>query len=543
MADDFNAFEKQFDSVFHSWHIVREIGRGSYGAVYEVQKESGGLTDKAAIKHVSFPRDQQDLRSICEEIGTTNEAVIRDYVFHSVQEYRGEYEIMRELKGQTHIVSSEDFQVLEKTDMPGYDIFIRMELLETAATRAFEGRMSQSEVVRMGIDICQALELLAKKNIIHRDIKPENIFVNENGDYKLGDFGSARSLGGLKSVVTAKGTPAYMAPEIAQMKEAGAYTDIYSLGLVMYRYTNENRLPFMESLASTTMRRDEAASRRMTGETIPAPSQAEPELARIILKACAYKPEDKYQTAAELREALERFQNGEVEEPKKTGKIGISGKTNSVRPAVERTDGLAAARSMLHSIGSEGTRKTVLTPEEIRAIEEAERKREEERRAAEQVRLKKEEEERKARKKKILIGSACALAAAIILLIGGILIHQSEEKKREYAAGIQLFEDGKYDEAQKALAVFEDGYQDAKEKKEELDRKISERNDNYQNADSTVKKAKTVEDYDGAIELYNQVRPYYPDDTQKQIDQKIEDSKSARHLLEEYQSATELMNK
>ena len=531
MADDFTAIEKQFGSVFGSWHIVRIIGRGSYGTVYEVQKESGGLVDKAAIKHVSFPLDQQDLRRICEEVGTTNEAVIRDYVFQSVKEYRGEYEFMRELKGQTHIVSCEDFQVLEKADMPGYDIFIRMELLETVANRAMAGRMTQDEVVRMGIDICQALELIAKKNIIHRDIKPENIFVNENGDYKLGDFGSARSLGGLKSVVTAKGTPAYMAPEIMQMKEAGTYTDIYSLGLVMYRYTNGNRLPFMESLASTTMRRDEAASKRISGEKIPAPADADPALARIILKACEYKPEDRYQQAAELREALERFQRGETEEPPKPVK-GILGRTSSVRPTVISAEKVAKDRGALHSIGSEGTRKTVLTPEEIAAIEAMEKKREEERKLQELLKKQKEEEERKARNKKILIGSICGVAAAIILLVGGILIHRSEEKKRAYSAGIELLEAGNYDEAQKALEGFEDGYQDAKERKEELSKKIKERDTNFGRAEYLRKNGSTVENFNEAVNLYKQVQPYYPEETRKEIDQYIEESQKSGKLRE-----------
>ena len=125
--------------------------------------------------------------------GNYDEAVtafFRSMAEEVIQEFR----LMSELKGTTNIVSCEDHAVVPHTEGVGWDIFIRMELL-TPMLRYMSGReLTRGDVIRLGIDICKALELCQKYNIIHRDIKPENIFVARTGDYKLGDFGVARTL-------------------------------------------------------------------------------------------------------------------------------------------------------------------------------------------------------------------------------------------------------------------------------------------------------------------------------------------------------------
>ena len=84
MKQNFDQLENQFPSVFQSWHIMREIGRGSFGEVYEVQRDSIGYKETAAIKHISYPRDQYDLQRICSDLGTTDEGAVRDDIFQTV---------------------------------------------------------------------------------------------------------------------------------------------------------------------------------------------------------------------------------------------------------------------------------------------------------------------------------------------------------------------------------------------------------------------------------------------------------------------------
>ena len=89
------------------------------------------------------------------------------------------------------------------------------------------------------------MEYCQCQNIIHRDIKPENIFVSRFGEFKLGDFGIARELERTMSGLSKKGTYSYMAPEMYKGEAYDSRVDIYSLGIVLYKLRNHNRLPFI----------------------------------------------------------------------------------------------------------------------------------------------------------------------------------------------------------------------------------------------------------------------------------------------------------
>ena len=91
---------------------------------------------------------------------------------------------MSKLRGNSHIVSFEDHAFIERKDEIGWDILIRMELLTPLPARICS--MTVGDVVRMSIDMCDALATCSQYRIIHRDIKPDNILINKKGDYKLG---------------------------------------------------------------------------------------------------------------------------------------------------------------------------------------------------------------------------------------------------------------------------------------------------------------------------------------------------------------------
>lgn len=110
---------------------------------------------------------------------------------------------------------------------------------------------TEADVIRLGIDMCRALEVCAKENIIHRDIKPSNIFVSEHGDYKLGDFGVARHLEASCRELSKKGTYDYMAPEVYRDSVYDARADIFSLGIVLYKLMNNGRIPFLPPAPGT----------------------------------------------------------------------------------------------------------------------------------------------------------------------------------------------------------------------------------------------------------------------------------------------------
>ena len=228
--------------------------------------------------------------------------------FHGiVEELMHEFSIMFKLKGTANIVSCEDLRVLEHPDGIGWDILIRMELLHPLLPYVYEHPMARRDIIRLGIDICKALELCQRYNIIHRDIKPENIFISDNRDYKLGDFGIARTIERTTSGLSKKGTYSYMAPEVYAGREYGFSVDTYSLGLVLYRMLNKNRGPFLPQPpeAITFSSREQALGRRISGEALPRPFYGEGRLGEIVLKACAFDPKDRYSSPQQLRQELE----------------------------------------------------------------------------------------------------------------------------------------------------------------------------------------------------------------------------------------------
>lgn len=298
--------EKQLPvSVWPEWKITEKIGEGSYGKVYKAQRTEQGKTFYSAIKVITIPSSQGELSSVRSE--SPNEQSVKEYFHNLVEDCIQEVNTMEYFRGNSHVVSVEDYKVVEYLDDIGWDIYIRMEYLTGFLDYCMGKELTEKDVIQLGIDLCKALEYCQKQNIIHRDIKPENIFVSRFGEYKLGDFGIARELERNASGLSKKGTFSYMAPEMYKGENYDHRVDIYSLGIVLYRLRNHNRLPFINLGKQLITYRDKenALTRRMSGEELPAPAQAEGRLGQIILKACAYNREDRYQSAEEFREALE----------------------------------------------------------------------------------------------------------------------------------------------------------------------------------------------------------------------------------------------
>ena len=292
-------------TVFETWIIKHKLGEGSYGRVFEIERSEFGQTYQAALKVITVPQSNSEIASVISEGMSVSQA---ETYFHGiVEDLVHEFAIMFKLKGTTNIVSCEDLRVLEHPDGIGWDILIRMELLHPLLPYVYQHPMARRDIIKLGIDICKALELCQRYNIIHRDIKPENIFISDNGDYKLGDFGIARTIERTTSGLSKKGTYSYMAPEVYAGKEYGFSVDTYSLGLVLYRMLNKNRGPFLPQPpeAITFSSREQALGRRISGEPLPCPFYGEGRLGEIVLKACAFDPKERYSSPQQLRQELE----------------------------------------------------------------------------------------------------------------------------------------------------------------------------------------------------------------------------------------------
>ena len=297
-------------SPWAEWKIVEKIGEGSFGKVYKAQRSERGKFFYSAIKVINIPGSQSELNSVRSEAG--DDQSVREYFRNLVEECIQEISTMEYFRGNSHIVSVEDFKVMEYLDDIGWEISIRMEYLTSFMDYCAENQLTEKDVIKLGLDLSKALGYCRKLNIIHRDIKPENIFVSRFGDFKLGDFGIARELERTMSSFSKKGTYSYMAPEMYKGEKYDSRVDIYSLGIVLYKLMNRNRLPFLnlEKQFITYRDKENALARRMSGEPLKKPADAGEMLSEIILKACAYRPEDRYQTPEEFYNDLDDLQHG-----------------------------------------------------------------------------------------------------------------------------------------------------------------------------------------------------------------------------------------
>lgn len=301
MRDRINDYEP----LWGEWYIDEMIGEGSFGKVYRVKRIEFGEEYYAAVKIITIPQNDAELRHAYSE-GMDLQSV-KSYFENFVRDLLNEIKLMSNLKGVTNIVNLEDHKIIERQDTIGWDILIRMELLKSLPDYLIGHPLTISDIIRLGIDICRALELCEKYNIIHRDIKPDNIFVSQHGDFKLGDFGIARQIEKTMTGLSKKGTFSYMAPEVYKGQPYNSSVDIYSLGLVLYRFLNNNRTPFLPDYPApiTHIIREEALIRRIRGEALPKPANAEGRLSEIILKAASYDPKERYESPGQMCEELQ----------------------------------------------------------------------------------------------------------------------------------------------------------------------------------------------------------------------------------------------
>ena len=311
-----NEYYKRYEPFFGEWRIKRFIGAGSYGRVFEIERrDEFDTVYTGALKAVTIPSSQGELDEILADGMDMNGAstYFRDYV----KELNREIALMSKLKGHSNIVSYEDHKMFPHEDGVGWDILIRMELLTPITSYLKQNHtFTRREVIQLGMDLCKALEICQRYNIIHRDIKPANIFISDTEDFKLGDFGVARIASASTGASTRAGTVNYMAPEVFRGEKYTSNVDIYSLGLVMYQLLNNNRMPLYPPYPQpiTPSSRERAQAQRLSGAALPPPANAEGRLAEIVLKACAPDPAQRYDSPTVMRQALEaiRYTEGEA---------------------------------------------------------------------------------------------------------------------------------------------------------------------------------------------------------------------------------------
>jgi len=170
----------------------------------------------------------------------------------------------------------------------------------------FQNHNTRENVIKLGLDICISLAEYDRLGLMHGGVKPSNIFVSPEGEFVLGDINVAQLYE--QSYPNTSGVYVYMAPETLKEGVKSSVSDIYSLGIIMYKLLNNNRAPFRKTDELEDAQR--ALDMRMSGKKFPAPANADALLSEIILKACEYEPDRRYPQTMAMYDRLNDLVHG-----------------------------------------------------------------------------------------------------------------------------------------------------------------------------------------------------------------------------------------
>jgi WD40 repeat protein/serine/threonine protein kinase len=311
------------------FHLLRELGRGGMGVVYEAEQLSLGR--RVALKVLPFAAalDAKQLQRFKNEaqaaahLHHTNIVPIfgvgceRGVHYYAMQFIEGQTlaEVIRDLRQNVECRMTNDERMTNdqfpsmKEPVPGADAqtHIRHSTLDLLSSLGIRHSSFYRTVAQLGVQAAEALEHAHQLGIIHRDIKPANLLVDGGGRLWITDFGLAycQSQPGLTMTGDVLGTLRYMSPEQALAKRVAvdARTDIYSLGVTLYElltlepaYNGRDREELLRQIAF-----EEPRLPSRLNKAVPV------ELETIVLKAMAKNPEERYSSAQELADELRRF--------------------------------------------------------------------------------------------------------------------------------------------------------------------------------------------------------------------------------------------
>jgi hypothetical protein len=298
------------------YRLERVVGRGGMGTVYSCRHVVVGKAFAIKVLRSGVERSSEVLQRFIREAQAANAVRSR------------------------HICEMVDFGQLESGAF-----YVVMDLLEgVSLTRALRDRqLDQAELRRVFMQIADTLERAHRAGIVHRDLKPDNvILVDDEGDphfVKLVDFGIAKMMQADASHLTETGiilgTPYYMSPEQARGDAVDARSDIYALGVMMYRAFT-GKLPFVADTAMGVLTRHLIEAPVLPSRV----AEIDPVIERVILRCMEKQAIDRFQSMADVAEALKQ--------------VGAAGPQLHGQTTVDERSGAALRAALNDRLGQEG---------------------------------------------------------------------------------------------------------------------------------------------------------------------------------------------
>ena len=293
---------KLVSPLLSNMEVVSCISARGAVSVYLVKSTKTAQT--YILKHISVPESQKQVDALLFTGAASSTEDAQKYYEQVVTDYREELETLEQLAASPNLDCFRSYQIEPKEDGVGFDIYLLAEHRTTLSEYLADNAITHLCAVNLAMDLCSALVDLRAAGLVHRDVKPGNIYLNSQGHFVLGDLGIAKIEELKYCSMPENMLSSYSAPELFSLVGSiEPTTDIYSVGLILYRIYNGNHAPFEDERTSAKA----ADKLRITGKDLPAPMYADYEMAEIIHKACAFKPEDRYQDPNEMKQALVEY--------------------------------------------------------------------------------------------------------------------------------------------------------------------------------------------------------------------------------------------
>ena len=247
--------------------------------------------DKYIVKIISVPASQKRLDALLLTGAYKDAGAAAEYFKGLAEDTVKEARLLQQLAKLEGFLSYEGWQIvpMEGNEI-GYDIYLLGSYKRSLEKFLRRNPMTHLNAVNLGIDLCAALSLCRRAGFIYTDLKPSNIFISGQKEFRIGDLGFSKLSAMKYTSLTGKFISRYTAPELHDpMSTLNPTADTYALGMILYQIYNNGHIPFE---TKAPMR------------TLPAPLNADYEMAEIILKACDPNPRKRYQTPIEMGQAL-----------------------------------------------------------------------------------------------------------------------------------------------------------------------------------------------------------------------------------------------
>ena len=302
--------------------------------------------NKYIVKILSIPASQSQLDALLLAGAFQDAAGALDYFKDVADGVVQEVKLHQHLARLDGFVPCDAWQVVPMDDNQlGYEVYLLTPYHRTLDRHLKKTCLTHLEAVNLGLDMCAALTASRRAGFLYVDLKPANVFIASDREFLIGDLGFMRMDSLKYAALPTKYRSAYTAPEMADdFATISDTADVYALGLMMYQVYNDGQLP-------------------NTSEDGPmaAPSNADYEMAEIILKACAQEPGDRWQDPAEMGQALVSYMKRNT-----VNDVPIVPPVTPVEPEVEIEEEIAAETA------EEVVEETVEeTAEQTEAAEEA----------------------------------------------------------------------------------------------------------------------------------------------------------------------------